>query len=554
MSYILNKTDGSILTEIVDGSIDQTATDLTLIGKNSSSYGEFLNENLIHILENFANTSAPNFPVAGQLWFDTSENRLKVYDGTIFKVSGGTIVAPIIPSSISTGDIWIDSNNQQMYFNDGVANILAGPSYTKQQGISGFQTIDVYDIADNKHTVVLLYVAQVLLGLFSKDAFSLKTTIPGITGDISVGFNVSDYNGFKFHARATMADALVDVDGNLKTVSDFITTDQREMVYNGTVTIQDLKPLILGPSSQNEIYVDNQSFIIKSNLVNQNFKINLINAAGSLTAITAVAATQRIGIYTTTPEAMLDVNGDVVIQGSLTVKGNYVVVNTTNLEIQDKLIELGVTTLPTNATADGGGISLAATINKTITYENSTTSWKSSEDINIPTGKTYKINGSTVLSSGSLGAGITSSSLTSFGALTTMQIGSINIAGSTVSYVQSGVTNGDVILKPKGTGVVNASSAKIINVADPVSNNDAVNLAYMNEAHKKLTLSTTLYVNGMTNAVIASTYLSYLFPTTEHLDTSICRAVCIDNGVVTIRTFVLTAGSWVFNTSIDIAV
>ena len=79
MSYIINKTDGSVLTEIVDGTVDQTATDLTLIGKNASSYGEAFNENFIRILENFANTSSPNNPIQGQLWFDTGENRLKIY-------------------------------------------------------------------------------------------------------------------------------------------------------------------------------------------------------------------------------------------------------------------------------------------------------------------------------------------------------------------------------------------------------------------------------------------------------------------------------------------
>ena len=66
MSYIINKTDGSVLTEIVDGTIDQVSTDLTLIGKNSSAYGELFNENFVHILENFASTSSPSKPVLGQ--------------------------------------------------------------------------------------------------------------------------------------------------------------------------------------------------------------------------------------------------------------------------------------------------------------------------------------------------------------------------------------------------------------------------------------------------------------------------------------------------------
>ena len=67
MSYIINKTDGSVLVEVVDGTINQTATDITLIGKNSSSYGEFINENLVHILENFADSISPSNPIIVQI-------------------------------------------------------------------------------------------------------------------------------------------------------------------------------------------------------------------------------------------------------------------------------------------------------------------------------------------------------------------------------------------------------------------------------------------------------------------------------------------------------
>ena len=127
MSYKINRTDGSLLAEIVDSAIDQTATDLTLIGKNVSGYGEIINENFVKLLENFANTSAPNNPIAGQIWFDTAQNRLKVYDGNGFRIGSGPIVTGTPPTNLVQGDIWIDSVENQLHFFDGVDLQLAGP-------------------------------------------------------------------------------------------------------------------------------------------------------------------------------------------------------------------------------------------------------------------------------------------------------------------------------------------------------------------------------------------------------------------------------------------
>jgi hypothetical protein len=114
MAYTVNKTDGTILATVADGTID-TTTDLTLIGKNYAGYGEFFNENLVKLLENFSNTSAPASPVAGQMWWDKTNNLLKVYTGTSFKtVSSSTASASTPATGSVTGDLWWDTTNGQL--------------------------------------------------------------------------------------------------------------------------------------------------------------------------------------------------------------------------------------------------------------------------------------------------------------------------------------------------------------------------------------------------------------------------------------------------------
>ena len=552
MSYIINKTDGTTLTEIVDGAIDQTATDLTLIGKNSSSYGEFVNENYVHILENFANVTSPNNPITGQLWFDTSEGRLKIYDGTGFKVSGGTIVSHTPSSSLAVGDLWIDSFRRQLYFYDGISTLLAGPGYTEQQGISGFQTVDVDDIAGNSRTIVLLYVSTVLLGIYSKDAFTPGTAIAGFAGDIKIGFNSSNYSGSKFNVVATHADALVDPSDKTKSynASDFLITTE-DTTITGTVTIQHATPLVLGAGSNSELNVTSNSFNINSNTSNQNFKINLLSNMGLETALSITAATRRVGIYTTHPSATLDVNGDVIIRGSLTVEGNLTTINTTNVAISDKLIELAKTEFPSNVSADGGGISVVAGgfgNDKTIKWDNGTTSWVLSDNVNIPTGKTFKINGFDVLSTGSLGGSVTNSSLTNVGILTELQVDSININNSTIRYLNVAQARGDIILKPKGTGSVDISNAAMINVADPIDNTSAVNLNTLTRVIESTTLVLSLETTGLTDGQIASIYLEKVFPESEHRESTLCRVICRDTGIVTIKLYQLTSGIWLFQT------
>lgn len=117
MAYTVYKNDGSVLTIISIGEVDDLSTSLTLIGKNVNNYGEILNNNFIKLLTNFSNDIPPVSAQIGQLWFDTSNNRnrLKVYDGASWKpVFAATTTTSPDPSLYAAGDLWFDPTNKQL--------------------------------------------------------------------------------------------------------------------------------------------------------------------------------------------------------------------------------------------------------------------------------------------------------------------------------------------------------------------------------------------------------------------------------------------------------
>lgn len=113
------------------------------------------------------------------------------------------------------------------------------------------------------------------------------------------------------------------------------------------------------------------------------------------------------------------ISSSLTITGNLIVNGTTTTVNSTTVDVADKNITLGNVATPTDATADGGGISLLGATAKTFSWVDATDAWTSSEHINLASGKGYYINGTQVLSGSALGAGVSSSSLTSVGTITT---------------------------------------------------------------------------------------------------------------------------------------
>jgi len=556
MSYNILKSDTSLLTAIPDGAIDQT-TDLTLVGKNTSGYGIFLNDNFVYLLENFANTSAPNKPITGQLWFDLTENRLKVYDTNgSWKVSGGTITSSSAPT-LTAGDLWIDNIREQLYFNDGLATMLAGPIYSAQQGVSGFIVEDIIDINNLPHTIVSLYVAQTLIGVFNKDsAFTPATPIAGIPGIINTGFTGTTLSGLIFDVLTSKSKSLVANDGTLKTVQDFVSTTANSLVQ-GTISIANPIPLKLGSSGNIEFDINpSDGFVIKSVIANQNFQLQLKDGLNSTTAALFVNAnTRNIGLYNALPQSMLHVGtqsnpGSVIIEGNLTVNGTTTSTNTATVNLADYTITLAKTSAPNDVTANGAGLIIAGTTNKSILYNSASTSLSSSENINIASGKTYKINGESVLSSSALGVSVHQAlGLSDIGSLNQLQAAYINITGNVISYVNQPAASGNIVLTPKGAGTVDVSNYRITSVANPSGLGDAVNLAHFNQYTQLLPLCLSLNTFGLSNTQIAQNYLNKVFLPTEHGQGAILRLITQgDDG--SIRQFRLNNGAWVFDFNI----
>lgn len=147
----------------------------------------------------------------------------------------------------------------------------------------------------------------------------------------------------------------------------------------------------------------------------------------------------------------LSVGGDLTVSGTCTINGETVTVNATTLTVDDKAIELGSVYSPSDATADGGGVILKGSTDHTILWLDATDAWTFSEHVNLASGKEFKINNASVLSSSTLGSGVTASSLTSVGTLT----------GGTWQATTIGVGYG-------GTGLTTAPQGSVLvaNTAD----------------------------------------------------------------------------------------
>lgn len=194
MSYTINLTNGSTLVPggLSDGTIDTTHTSLVLIGKNYAGYGQFLNENFVKMLENFSSTASPANPLTGQLWWDATNNVLKVYSGSSWKISTGATSSPYNspPGDLSAlgGDLWFDTTNSQLKVYSGTNWVTVGPAASTATGDTGAFPAIMPDTSAGGHIVIQFKFSGTIYAIFSKDTFT--STLAGF-GTVKAGINFS---------------------------------------------------------------------------------------------------------------------------------------------------------------------------------------------------------------------------------------------------------------------------------------------------------------------------------------------------------------------------
>lgn len=305
MAYIVNKTNSSSSPNsytVQDGVINNQ-TDLSFVGKGYAGYGETIGENFLHLLENFANSSAPSKPITGQLWWDSTNNKLQVYNGAAFQTAGGS--APYQseqPSNLAAGDIWIDSDTGQMYFYNGTSSVLVGPP-SSTGTTNGFTFDSILDSGDTTQNITKLFNDGNLIAIISEDTFTPKVSLSGFAS-IKKGITLSTaITDNKFQGTATDADALGGV-----AAANYLRSNANDTA-TGVISIANDGGLVVGADADITLTVDSTGGIISNTVVNTDITFKVNDAGVTTTVMTIDGSESRVGIGTTTPSTKLDISG-----------------------------------------------------------------------------------------------------------------------------------------------------------------------------------------------------------------------------------------------------
>ena len=324
MAYTISYTDAANKgTIVVEDLTLNTETSLQIPGRNTTAYGAAVATNFLHLLENFAFNTQPSNGVEGQLWYDNTvgEETLKVYDGTNWISAAGikkAVSAPEVAAS-QLGDLWVDTDNQQLYLFSGSGWVLVGPEFS--DGLSTGITPSTIVGTDNiSYTVIRLDVLSQPAAIISTSTFTPKTAIPGFTV-ISTGFNLSSLNitgaGFlKYRGTSEKAESLV-VAGTEVGAANFLRSDLTSTT-NYPINVQNNSGINYGLNAELNVGVEGSAGVIQHQIEGSNIDVRVKNS-GILTTVLRIDSNLRIGINNTAPDEALDVIGNIKASGTAVI-------------------------------------------------------------------------------------------------------------------------------------------------------------------------------------------------------------------------------------------
>jgi hypothetical protein len=451
MAYKISNTDGTTLLILADNTVDESVTSLSLVGKNLNAYGQYVNNNFVKLLANSANTAAnqPRSPLIGQIWYDTTVKRLKVYDGTFKPVSGAIIdpsrydnavgrFVPVNFTNPANGDLWWDSNNFQLNAWNGSVWTIVGPANAKGYGDNGWilppYLTPVRDVDNVIEPVSLLMSRGETLGLMTTATFKTKSDFT--TTFLSVNLGTSTFN----------------ISRGLTIFGDIYAT--------GAVM------------------------------------------STSLTVTSTATFTKTTNSTSTTTGALI-ISGGVGISKDLYVGGKIVA---QELDIQ-------YTTVTTIS----------------IKTDDVYTSYNTTPSASTTTGAMVVAGGIGVAKGVYVGGTVTATSIVSTGAIIT-------------NFTATNSTLTNVVV----TSTLNMGGNKITNMADPVSDTDAVTKQYLYS--RNIVLSMDISDNLNDAGIIA--YLAQIAPVAEYKNGAtariLCSAITISSSTVSLST---TVGTFLITTS-----
>ncbi len=327
MAYKINNTFGTLLVTLPDGTIDTATTDLTLIGKGYAGFGEKLNENLVKLLENFNNTSAPSNKVTGQLWYDQTNKQINVYTGVKWKPVGSTVNSTTSPINAVAGDLWFDTGNTQLYVYSGSAWILIGPTTVAGSGVTQVITETPEDNTGVKQSILKLTVNDAVVGVISNVAFTPSSTetlgaalITAGFASVSQGIQLSTaVASVKFRGTATDSDSLGGV-----AAANYLRANANDTT-TGSLGVLNDSGITLGAGSDITMSLASDNFTIANTTSNKDI---IFTVKKGSTQTEALRISGTTGII------------DSLRVGDLIVDGTNTIMNTTTLSVEDNIIEL----------------------------------------------------------------------------------------------------------------------------------------------------------------------------------------------------------------------